>query len=183
VTIEGEPRPSPGLVPVTARSEPTSSSSAVPPTCPKPNAGQLAIGGWAPSRQRVQARSSVFGSPDRVAADDGVAAAVDEDDLAAQGDASSLPSHARSRATTIGWAMPLSGMDAICRSAAWASSVEVRSGGPRVLTQLPESCDNLHVCLFLDGKARCSVPREDCGPRREGAAHPTWRGASSRRSL
>jgi len=38
----------------------------------------------------------------------------------------------------------------------------------------------LRVWLFLDGKARCSVPREDCGPRREGAAAPpVGQGASS----
>jgi hypothetical protein len=38
----------------------------------------------------------------------------------------------------------------------------------------------LRVWFFLDGKARCSVPREDCGPRREGAAAPpVGQGASS----
>ena len=38
-----------------------------------------------------------------------------------------------------------------------------------------ESRDKLPVCLFLHGKTRCSVPSEDCGPRREGAAAPTGR--------
>jgi hypothetical protein len=39
----------------------------------------------------------------------------------------------------------------------------------------PEPSDKLHVRLFLDGRARCSVLRQDCGPRREGAAAPTGR--------
>jgi hypothetical protein len=45
--------------------------------------------------------------------------------------------------------------------------------------------DKVRVCLFLQSKARCMVRREDCGPRREGAAAPTpvRQGASSRRSL
>jgi len=35
------------------------------------------------------------------------------------------------------------------------------------LTQFHELSDNLHVLFFLDGEARCSFRREDCGPRRE----------------
>jgi hypothetical protein len=40
--------------------------------------------------------------------------------------------------------------------------------------------DKPAVCLFLHGNPRCNVPREDCGPRREGAAAPpVGQGASS----
>jgi hypothetical protein len=35
--------------------------------------------------------------------------------------------------------------------------------------------DNFRVRHFLDGKATCSVPREDCGPRREEPLPPTGR--------
>jgi hypothetical protein len=35
------------------------------------------------------------------------------------------------------------------------------------------SWDKLRVCLFLQTNPRCNVRREDCGPRREGAAAHT----------
>ena len=44
------------------------------------------------------------------------------------------------------------------------------SGGP---------CDKPYVRLFPDGQAGCSVPHEDCGPRREGALPTAGQGASS----
>src|SRR6266536_1597331 len=71
----------------------------------------------------------------------------------------------------------------------WTADFRCRADPARteVLPQLrrnSDNYDNLYVCLFLDGKARCSVPRKDCGPRREGAAvRPpgrSGRGASSK---